>query len=57
VGEVAEPIIALRASGRYPHLVEMATPHYLQPGYDFGDELEFRLELILDALGGRAAGP
>ena len=34
----------------YPHLVEMATEYILQPGYDFGDEFEFGLDLILDAL-------
>ena len=38
------------AAGEYPHLVEMATSYYLQPGYDFGDEFEFGLKLILDAL-------
>ncbi len=56
VGEVAEPIVALAASGQYPHLVEMATSHYLQPAYDFGDEFEFGLDLILDALVARASG-
>jgi hypothetical protein len=34
----------------YPHLVEMATEYILQPGYDFGDEFEFGLTVILDAL-------
>ena len=38
------------AAGEYPHLVELATEHFLQPGYDFGDEFEFGLDLILDAL-------
>jgi hypothetical protein len=28
----------------------MATEYYLQPGYDFGDEFEFGLDLILGAL-------
>ena len=28
----------LMAAGEYPHLVDMATTYYLQPGYDFGDE-------------------
>ena len=28
----------------------MATDYYLQPGYDFGDEFEFGLDLILDGL-------
>jgi hypothetical protein len=28
----------------------MATEYVLQPGYDFGDEFEFGLNVILDAL-------
>ena len=36
--------------GGYPHMVELATEHVLQPGYDFGDEFGFGLELILDGL-------
>ena len=34
----------------YPHLAELTTEHVLQPGYDYGDEFEFGLELILDGL-------
>jgi AcrR family transcriptional regulator len=51
VGDVAEPIMALIASGEYPHMVDMTTSYYLRPGYDFGDEFTFGLDLILDALG------
>ena len=29
---------------------QMATSYYLQPGYDFGDEFRFGLDLILDGL-------
>jgi AcrR family transcriptional regulator len=50
VGEVAGPIMELMAAGEYPHMVEMATSHYLRPGYDFGDEFAFGLELIFDGL-------
>ena len=50
VGDVAEPIIELMRAGEYPHLVEMATSYYLQPGYDFGDEFAFGLGLVLDGL-------
>jgi AcrR family transcriptional regulator len=50
VADVAEPIMEHFAAGDYPHLVEMATEYYLQPGYDFGDEFEFGLRLILDGL-------
>ncbi len=50
VGEVAAPIMELMAGGAYPHMVEMATSYYMQPGYDFADEFEFGLDLILDGL-------
>jgi AcrR family transcriptional regulator len=48
--EVAEPIMALMGAGQYPHLVEFAQEHALQPGYDFGDEFGFGLALVLDGL-------
>ncbi|MEV8632925.1 TetR/AcrR family transcriptional regulator [Streptosporangium sp. NPDC051023] len=48
--EVTEPIMQGFSPGEYPHLVEMATEHVLRPGYDFGDEFEFGLGAILDAL-------
>jgi AcrR family transcriptional regulator len=54
VGEVAEPIMEQFSTGGYPHLVEMATDYYLQPGYNFGDEFEWGLDLILDGLDRRA---
>jgi AcrR family transcriptional regulator len=50
VAEVAEPMMERFATGEYPHLVEMATEYYFRPGYDFGDEFEWGLTLILDAL-------
>ena len=50
VGDVAGPIMERMAAGGYPHLVQMATTYYLQPGYDFGDEFDFGLNVILDAL-------
>jgi AcrR family transcriptional regulator len=34
----------------YPHLTELATEHVLQPGYEYGDDYELGLELILDGL-------
>jgi AcrR family transcriptional regulator len=48
--QVAEPIMELMAAGEFRHLVEFAEQHALQPGYDFGDEFEFGLDLILDGL-------
>jgi len=34
----------------YPYLAELTVEHVLQPGYDFGDNFLFGLDLILDAL-------
>jgi AcrR family transcriptional regulator len=50
VADVAEPMMQQFPVDEYPHLVEMATEYVLQPGYDFGDEFEFGLNVILDAL-------
>jgi AcrR family transcriptional regulator len=50
VADVAEPIVQRVAADEYPHLVEMATEYILQPGYDYGNEFEFGLGVILDAL-------
>jgi AcrR family transcriptional regulator len=48
--DVAGSMMQEFPAGAYPHLIEFATERVLQPGYDFGDEFEFGLELILDAL-------
>src|SRR5437763_726940 len=55
VGEAARPIVEAMATGRYPHLLEMATGYYLQPGYDFADEFRFGLDLLLDGLARKLA--
>jgi len=34
----------------YPHLLEFTTEHILRPGYDFGEEFSYGLDLILDGL-------
>ena len=49
-GGVAEPMMRQFPTDAYPHLVEMVTEYILRPGYDFGDEFDFGLELILDGL-------
>ena len=50
VTEVAAPMMEQFAEGQYPHLVELAAEHILQPGSDFADEFDFGLDLILDGL-------
>jgi AcrR family transcriptional regulator len=48
--ELAQSIMAEFPADAYPHLTELAVEHVLQPGYDYGDEFEFGLDLILDGL-------
>jgi AcrR family transcriptional regulator len=48
--EVAETIMAEFPADAYPHLTEMVVEHALQPGYDYGNEYLFGLDLILDGL-------
>ena len=39
------------ADGAYPHLTELAVEHVIRPGYAFGEEFDFGLDLILAGLG------
>ncbi|MDQ3781507.1 MAG: TetR/AcrR family transcriptional regulator [Actinomycetota bacterium] len=49
--DVAEAILAQLPADKYPYFVELVTELALQPGYNFGDEFEVGLDLILDGLG------
>jgi AcrR family transcriptional regulator len=49
VTEVGEGILR-QLAGDYPYLAEMITDHAMQPGYDYAQEFEFGLDLILDGL-------
>jgi AcrR family transcriptional regulator len=49
VAEVGESILR-QLAGEYPHLAEMITEHAMKPGYDYAEEFEFGLDLILDGL-------
>lgn len=48
--ELAQAILDQAERDDYPHLTELAVEHVMQPGYDFGDEFEFGLDLLLDGL-------
>ncbi len=50
VGEVAGQIFEQIPAEDYAYFAELTIEHVLQPGYDYGDEFEFGLELILDGL-------
>ena len=51
VTEVAQQMMLQFAAVDYPHLAEFSVKHILKPGYDFGGEFEFGLDLIIDGLG------
>ena len=52
VTEVADQMMHLFDPAAYPHLVEFSVGHILKPGYDFGEEFGFGLDLVLDGLMG-----
>jgi AcrR family transcriptional regulator len=48
--ELAQTILAQLPVDEYPYLAELTTQHVMQPGYDYGNEYAFGLDLILDGL-------
>ena len=48
--DLAQDILASFPADKYPHLAELTARHVLQPGFDYGNEFEFGLDLILDGL-------
>jgi AcrR family transcriptional regulator len=49
IAEVAQGLLQSFDPNDYPHLVEMMG-HALEPGYDYLDEFEYGLDVILDGL-------
>ncbi|CAN5134526.1 TetR/AcrR family transcriptional regulator C-terminal domain-containing protein [soil metagenome] len=47
---LAQAILAQFPVDTYPRLAEFTFGHVLQPGYDYGNEYEFGLDLILDGV-------
>ncbi len=50
MASLAQAMTESMSAGDYPNLEEFTREHVLQPGYDFGLEFEFGLELILAGL-------
>ena len=46
----AESIMLEVAAGAYPHLIQMAVEHVFKPGYDYAQEFEIGLKIVLDGL-------
>lgn len=49
-GPAAESIMAEAAAGDFPYLVEMAVEYVLKPGYDYKEEFEIGLRLVLEGI-------
>ncbi len=49
-GEVAESMLQPFPANEYPNLLEFMSERVLHPGYDYGDEFEYGLDIILDGL-------
>jgi AcrR family transcriptional regulator len=54
--EMAQAMLAHFPVDEFPHLAAFTREHVLRPGYDFGAEFEFGLDLILDGLERHSAG-
>jgi AcrR family transcriptional regulator len=48
--EMARAFLAHFPAAEFPHLAELTVQHVMQPGYDYGNEFLFGLDLILDGL-------
>ncbi|HET6654253.1 MAG TPA: TetR/AcrR family transcriptional regulator [Nocardioides sp.] len=57
IAALADQILASMPVDSLPHLAELTREVVLKPGYAFGDEFEFGLELVLDGLTRRLAEP
>jgi AcrR family transcriptional regulator len=47
---IARDFLEQFPADEYPHLAEFTVEHVMKPGYDYGAEFEFGLDLILDGL-------
>jgi AcrR family transcriptional regulator len=47
---MAETMLSQLATTEYPHLAEFMARHVLTPGYFYGDEFAFGLDILLDGL-------
>jgi hypothetical protein len=50
VAELAQTMLEPFPAGEYPNLADFITEHAMKPGYDYGDEFESGLDVVLDGL-------
>jgi hypothetical protein len=47
---MAKLMLAQLPAAEYPYLAELTAEHVMQPGYFYGDEFLFGLDMLLDGL-------
>ena len=50
MADLVDGLVSDEFADHFPALHAFTTDHVMQPGYDFGDEFDYGLDLILDAL-------
>jgi AcrR family transcriptional regulator len=50
ISEMAQTMLEPFPEGEYPNLVTFITEHAMQPGYDFANEFEWGLDVVLDGI-------
>jgi AcrR family transcriptional regulator len=50
IAEMAESMLEPFPVGEYPNLADFITEHAMKPGYDYADEFEYGLDVVLDGL-------
>ena len=50
ITEMAQSMLEPFPEGEYPNMVAFITEHAMQPGYDFANEFEWGLDVILDGV-------
>ena len=56
LAQLGQMIVSSLPEGQLLHFKEFTLEHALQPGYDFGDEFEVTLDLVIEGLRARLAG-
>lgn len=50
INQVAEQFLSQFPAREYPNLAEFTLQHVMKPGYNYSDEFEFGINLVLDSL-------
>jgi hypothetical protein len=50
IAEMAESMLEPFPPGEYPNLADFITEHAMKPGYDYANEFEYGLDVVLDGL-------